>query len=251
MRALFVMLMVLSACAPAPASGEKTNVLLVAGGVVEGSWARLGSLQFALPGAPVVAAAKGDALFAAYPYQLLIYRGGVPEDSIPLSGVPRFIKVWPQLVVGLETTSPYGLSEASLFLPGKGTFPYAALDAVANHQGTYWLDGKALRFEDRVLEAGAFKWVVGDEDFVFAVSAKEMFSYPGSHRVSLPAEPQAVALAQDIYLLTKDGVYQLSRNGLMINFLKGSFTALAVDEKNVYLLENGRLVKATLSLERT
>ena len=94
-RAL-LLLVLLAACAPLPEGPG----LPYPGGFVRGSVVE-GRFQAILPGAPLLVDADAEALYAAYPYQLLEVRAGKVQ-SLPLPGVPRFLRARPGLAVGLE-----------------------------------------------------------------------------------------------------------------------------------------------------
>ncbi|PZA07797.1 MULTISPECIES: hypothetical protein [unclassified Meiothermus] len=230
----------LAACAPHSGAASKEPTLLIAGGVVEGRWVRLGSQQFALPAAPVLAAADGETVYAAYPFQLLVYQSGLLKESLPLPGVPKFMQVRPKVVLG---------GDFGLFTPEGGRFALTASDAIHTSRGLYWVDGKALYAGYRKIADGSFDKIVGDEDYVVALTKREAYRWPEGVWFPLPAEPSAVALADDLYLLTPEGIYQLSRSGLILRFLAGAFTDLAADAQGVYALRDGQLLRLSFDLQ--
>lgn len=230
----------LASCAPHAGATPLEPTLLVAGGVVQGRWVRLGNQQFALPAAPALAAADGDLVYLAYPFQLLVYQNGSLRDSLPLPGTPTFMQVRPRVVVG---------GEFGLFTPEGGRFAFQASDAVNTGRALYWVDGKALYVGSRKITDGSFYKVVGDEGYLVALTKREAYRWPEGVWFPLPAEPKAVALAEDLYLLAPEGIYQLSRSGLVVHFLAGAFGDLAADAQGVYALQGGRLVRLSFNLQ--
>ncbi|MER3479400.1 MAG: hypothetical protein C4327_02675 [Meiothermus sp.] len=230
----------LTACAPQTSGSAAGPTLLIAGGVVQGRWVRLEGQPFALPAAPTLAAADGGVVYAAYPFQLLVYQGGNLINDLPLPGTPRFMQVRPRVVLG---------GDFGLFTPEGGRYPFQATDAVNTGRALYWVDGKALYAGSRKIADGSFNKVVGDEDYLLALTRREAYRVPEGAWFALPAEARAVALAQDLYLLAPEGIYQLSRSGLRINFLAGAFTDLAADAQGVYALQGGQLIRLSFNLQ--
>lgn len=230
----------LAACAPQTGENASQPSLLIAGGVVEGRWVRLGSQQFALPAVPTLAAADGNLVYAAYPFQLLVYRNGNLEDNIPLPGTPKFMQVRPRVVLG---------GDFGVFTPEGGRFAFPATDAINTGRTLYWVDGKALYAGNRKITDGSFSKIVGDDAYLLALTKREVYRVPEGVWFPLPAEPKAVALADDLYLLAPEGIYQLSRSGLRVNFLAGAFSDLAADEQGVYALQGGQLIRLSFNLQ--
>ncbi|HEU4741304.1 MAG TPA: hypothetical protein VFS50_06885 [Meiothermus sp.] len=229
----------LAACAPQTGANASEPTLLIAGGVIQGRWVRLGSQQFALPAVPTLAAADGGVVYAAYPFQLLVYQNGNLEN-IPLPGTPKFMQVRPRVVLG---------GDFGLFTPEGGRFAFQASDATNTGRALYWVDGNALYAGSRKITDGSFNKIVGDGDYLVALTKREAYRVPEGVWFPLPAEPKAVALADDLYLLASEGIYQLSRSGLRINFLAGAFSDLAADEQGVYALQGGQAVRLSFNLQ--
>jgi len=229
----------LAACAPQPLAPLDAAPSLIEGGVVEGRLVRAAGLQLALPSPTPWVARNGPTLLAAYPFQLLVYQNGFIQDSLPLPGIPTFVRAKPLPLVGLEDR---------LFVPGLGTLAYKAKDALRTKQGVYWLDDKGLYFERRLLAEGRFGFLAASERYVYAFN-REALRLPDKLRVPLPAGVQAAAVLDDLYLLTAEGIYRLSLEGLRLGFRAGTFRGLETDSSYLYTLEAGRLVTLRLNLD--
>lgn len=160
----------LGGCAPLAPGGPATPY---PGGFAQGSLVT-GRFQVILPGPPLFLDAGEETLYAAYPYQLLTFRRG-SWDSLPLPGVPRFLRVQPALVVGLSE-SVY--TEA-------GLLPYPATDATLTERGLFWVGSGGLYRERVLLQKGEFRQVVAWEGRVVALG-QEAYFYPEGYRVPLP-----------------------------------------------------------------
>jgi hypothetical protein len=186
-----------------------------------------GRFSLALPGTPLFLDADGKALYAAYPYQLLVYRENRLE-SLPLPGVPRFLRASPRPVVGLEGR----VWTESAF------YPYPALDALLTEEGLYRVDSKGLYRDGTLLLPGAFRQVVAWEGWVVALGEEARF-YPEGPTLSLPhpaRKAQAgacgvVALLDELYLLRPEGLKPL---GMAQDF--------AAFEERVYLAPSGEVL---------
>ncbi len=227
LRLLFALALALSACAPRAGKSE-AEVLLVPGGRIAGSWAEVAGESFPLPGAPLFADRAGPRLYLAYPYELLVYRGGALEKSVPLPGVPTFLHARPAPAVG---------TTAGVVVPGRAVPPYPAVDARWQN-GLWWTDGKAHR-DEVTLDPGPFRRVVADGERVAFLGQEADF--PGGARFPLPAFEDA-ELWGGLYLLTEDGVVRYSPTGLPTDRRRGRYLDLAVDEKGVWLLDADRRV---------
>lgn len=230
----------LAACAPQQAGEPQPSSTpkLIEGGVVEGRFVR-GSLELALPTTPTAISRDGDTLWVAYPFQLLRYRSGILNESIPLPGTPKFMKAKPQLVLGIGDR---------VFVPGRGSLPYKAKDAIGTSQGVLWIDDKGLYLERSGIVEGSFDLLAGNEQVVYAFS-KDALRFPDLMRIPLPGAVKAAVVLDDLYVLTKEGIYHLTRDGLQLGFRAGSFEGLEGDGTRLYTLEAGRLVKLSLNLD--
>lgn len=194
----------LAACAPQAQSPVNADPILIEGGVVEGRVVRAAGLQLALPSPTRWVARNGSTLLAAYPFQLLVYHNGFIQDSLPLPGVPTFVRAKPRPLVGLEDR---------LFLPGLGTLAYKAKDALSTSEGVYWLNNEGLYLERRLLAEGRFDFLAASERYVYAF-AHEALRLPDYLRVPLPASVRAAVVLDDLFVLTPEGIYRLSLEGL-------------------------------------
>jgi hypothetical protein len=191
------------------------------GGLVEGRF------SLALPGTPLFLDASEEALYAAYPYQLLVYRESRLE-SLPLPGVPRFLRASPGPVVGLEG----GVWTESAF------YPYPALDALLTEEGLYRVDSKGLYRDGTLLLPGAFRQVVAWEGWVVALGEEARF-YPEGPILPLPKpvrKAQAgtcgvVALLEELYLVRPEGLRPL-----------GPAQDFAAFEGRIYLAPSGEVL---------
>lgn len=245
MRLLLGLLLgVLTACVPQAGGGQAPatdQTLLLSNGLIQGRTVRLKGLEFSLPGVPLVAATSGERLYVGFPFQLLVYVQGQLENSLPLSSNPLYLKGWPGVVVGLQE---------GLYTPGRGLLRLRerALDALAVADQLYWVDGKAFHAGSSTLAEGAYRLVAGDERRVMALSATSAFIYPEGRSISLPEEPLAAVVVEDLYMLGRKGLYRISASGLQIAFQPGDYSAIATDGETLSLLEGGRLVRFNLSL---
>ena len=198
--ALLPALGLLAACVP-QAQG---SLLPYPGGFARGGLVE-GRFSLALPGTPLFLDADEKALYAAYPYQLLVYGEGRLQ-SLPLPGVPRFLRASPRLVVGLEG----GVWTEGAF------YPYPALDALLTQEGLYHVDGRGLYRDGALVLPGAFRQVVAWEGWVVALGQEARF-YPAGPTLPLPGpvrKAQAgacgvVALLEGLYLLRPEGLKPL------------------------------------------
>ncbi|SDF02913.1 hypothetical protein SAMN04488243_12115 [Thermus arciformis] len=192
----------LAACAPL---AGQAPLLPYPGGFAQGGVVS-GRFAVALPGTPLFLDADEKALYAAYPYQLLVYEEGGLK-SLPLPGVPRFLRASPRPVVGLE----------GAIWTEEGLYPYSALDALLMEEGLYHVDGRGLYREGRRLKAGGFRQVVAWEGRVVALGEEVLF-YPEGPRYPLPhpaRKAQAgacgvVALLDKVYLVGLEGARPLA-----------------------------------------
>lgn len=240
---LFVLLGLLAACMP---QGQTSNLgtaatapRLIEGGIVDGRIVRATNLSLALPSTPLAISRNGDSIYAAYPFQLLVYQNGFLRDSQPLPGVPRFVRAKPEVVVGTEDR---------LYVPGQGSFPYKAQDAVETRYGLFWLDGKGLNLgKDRISE-GNYSFLAAGDQYTYAFSG-DALRLPDQTRIPLPAPVKAAVVLDNLYVLTPAAIYKLSPEGLQLGSIKGSFEGLEADPNTIYTLQDGALVRLNLNLE--
>ena len=223
-RAL-LLLVLLAACAPLPEGPG----LPYPGGFVRGSVVE-GRFQAILPGAPLLVDADAEALYAAYPYQLLEVRAGKVQ-SLPLPGVPRFLRARPRLAVGLE---------GGVLTP-RGLLPYPAQDALETPEGLYWVDAEGLHLEGRLLLPGSFRQVVAWEGEVVALGTEAHF-FPSGRRLALPAPAlKAQAARCGVAFLAEGGLaHLLTPTGLTP---LGPAEDLAAWEDSLYLSPGERTLR--------
>ncbi|APD10157.1 MULTISPECIES: hypothetical protein [Thermus] len=202
MGRLSPLLLLLAACAPLEAS---LPTLPYPGGFARGGLVE-GRFQAILPGPPLFLDAGEDTLYAAYPYQLLVLKGGVLE-SLPLPGVPRFLRARPRPVVGLD---------GAVWAEGN-LLPYPAQDAVLGEEGLFWVGKEGLYRERTLLQRGSYGQVVAWEGVV--ALGKEAFFYPEGKTLPLPApalKAQAgvcgvvALLGKAVYLVRQEGAKPLA-----------------------------------------
>lgn len=232
----------LAACAPQPQTSPTpvaAEPILIEGGVVEGRLVRASGLQLALPSPTPLVARSGETLLAAYPFQLLIYQNGFIRESLPLPGVPTFVRAKPLPLVGLADR---------LYVPGLGTLLYKAKDALNTKEGVYWLDDEGISLERRRLAEGRFNFLAAGERYVYAFG-REALRLPDRTWVPLPGSVRAAVVLEDLYVLTPEGLFRLSPEGLRLGFRAGAFSGLQTDGVYLYTLEAGRLVTLRLNLD--
>jgi len=229
----------LAACAPQSQTPATSGPILIEGGVVEGRVVQGVGLQLALPSPTPWVSRYGPTLLAAYPFQLLVYQNGFIQDSLPLPGVPTFVRAKPLPLVGLEDR---------LFVPERGTLAYRAKDALNTKAGVYWLAEEGLYLERRLLAEGRFGFLAANERYVYAF-AREALRLPDNLRVPLPAGVRAAVVLDELYVLTPEGLYRLSLEGLRLGFKAGSYSGLETDGAYLYTLEGSRLLTLRLNLE--
>lgn len=213
----------LAACAPLAA---QPPLMPYPGGFARGGGVE-GRFQVALPGPPLLLDADEKALYAAYPYQLLTYREGALE-SLPLPGIPRFLRASPRLLVGLE----------GAVWTRDALYPYPALDAVQGEGGLFYVDGRGLYREGTLLKPGAFRQVVAWERGVVALG-REAYFYPEGRLLSLPHSARkaqtgacgVVALLDALYLVQPWGLKPLGRA-----------EDFAVYGEEIYLVPSGKVL---------
>ncbi|MFN3367863.1 MAG: hypothetical protein ACK4G4_00740 [Thermus sp.] len=172
------LLVLLSACAPLQATAP---VLPYPGGFAEGGWVT-GRFLVALPGPPLFLDADQESLYAAYPYQLLIYRDAHLQ-SLPLPDVPRFLRA---------SSGKVAVGFGDGVYTEEGPLPYPARDAAWGKEGLFWVGEGGLYRETALLHPGAFSQVVAWDRGVVALG-REAYFYPEG--LSLPL-PQGVQKAQ-------------------------------------------------------
>lgn len=232
-----------ASCVPAPQVVSETplSIQLFEGGYVEGRWAYQDQSTFPLPEPPMAVAALGDQLWAAFPYQLLLYREGIASQSLPLPGVPSFVRASPGLVVGLGST---------LYRPDQGQLPYPALDAAAVGPATYWVNSQGLYQGSRRLIAGSFHRLLVRGEQLVALSPQGQIRLWPSEDTFQAEQPILDALwANDLYLLTPRGVTRYTPNGLWLGFLAGSFQAIQSHGPDLTLLAGRQVIRISPSLE--
>jgi hypothetical protein len=239
-----LLVLAIAACAPQaqPAPAPVTPApapILIEGGVVEGRFVRAIGLQLALPNPPLAAARAGDKLFAAYPFMLLIYRDGFIHQSLPLPGVPSFVRARPLPLIGFEDR---------LFVPGLGTLLFRARDALHTPEGVFWLDEHGFNLDRRRLAEGRFTLLAASQRYVYAFG-REAFRHPDNLRIPLPGTVRAAVVLDDLYVLTADGIHRLSLEGLRLGFRAGAFEGLKSDDHYLYTLQAGRLLTLRLNLD--
>lgn len=237
-----LLVLAIAACAPqaqpAPAPVAPAPIL-IEGGVVEGRFVRAIGLQLALPNPPLAAARAGDKLLAAYPFMLLIYRDGFIHQSLPLPGVPSFVRARPLPLVGFEDR---------LFVPGLGTLLFRARDALHTPEGVFWLDEHGFNLDRRRLAEGRFTLLAASQRYVYAFG-REAFRHPDNLRIPLPGTVRAAVVLDDLYVLTADAIHRLSLEGLRLGFRAGAFEGLKSDGHYLYTLQAGRLLTLRLNLD--
>jgi len=234
--------LITASCAPQtqiPSIPADTAPILIEGGVVEGRMVRAIGLQVALPNPTQFVARNGETLLAAYPFQLLIYQNGFLRDSLPLPGIPTFVRAKPLPLVGLEDR---------LFVPGLGTLMYKAKDALKTREGVFWLDGDGLNLDRRRLSEGRYSFLSASQRYVYAFG-REALRIPDNLRIPLPGSVSAAVVLDDLYVLTAEGIHRLSLEGLRLGFRAGRFSGLEADGNYLYTLEAGRLVTLRLNLD--
>jgi hypothetical protein len=240
--ALALLALLLTACPPpvqALPDPAITAPILIEGGLVEGRLVRATGLHLALPNPPLAAARDGEIFLAAYPFLLLIYQHGFIRDSLPLPGVPTFVRAKPQPLVGFEDR---------LFVPELGTLMYRANDALRTREGVFWLDADGLNLDRRRIREGQFGLLAASQRYVYAFG-REGWRLPDNLRIPLPGAVQAAVVLDDLYVLTAEGIHRLSLEGLRLGFRAGKFSGLETDGTYLYTLEAGRLVTLRLNLD--
>lgn len=234
-------LLLLAACAPQPGGPPEGAPVtqLIEGGVAEGRLIRANDLQIALPATPTAVARSGEVLWAAYPFQLLRYQGGILRDSIPLPGTPQWLHAKPGLVMGIG---------GRVYVPSRGSLPYEAKDAINTPLGLLWIDSKAFYLERRLISEGNYSFLAGNEKVAYAFG-RDTIRFPDLLRIPLPAQAKAAVVLDELYLLTAEGLYRLSLEGLQLGFRPGKFEGLESDGSRLYTLEGGRLLQLTLNLD--
>lgn len=234
--------LITASCAPQtqiPSVSANTAPILIEGGVVEGRMVRAIGLQVALPNPTQSVARNGETLLAAYPFQLLIYQNGFLRDSLPLPGIPTFVRAKPLPLVGLEDR---------VFVPGLGTLLYKAKDALNTREGVFWLDGDGLNLDRRRLSEGRYSFLSASQRYVYAFG-REALRIPDNLRIPLPGTVSTAVVLDDLYVLTAEGIHRLSLEGLRLGFRAGRFSGLETDGAYLYALESGRLVTLRLNLD--
>lgn len=196
--------LLLLACAPL---GGEAPLLPYPGGFAQGGLVT-GRFQVALPGTPLLLDADGEALYAAYPYQLLVFREGRLE-SLSLPGVPRFLRASPRPVVGLGE---------AVWAAGD-LLPYPARDAALTGEGLLWVGEGGLHRDRDLLRPGSFRQVVVWQGGVVALGEEALF-HPEGWRLPLPGTVRraqasacgAVALLEGgrVYLVRPEGARPLA-----------------------------------------
>ncbi len=237
--ALPLLALLLGACAPQSQPTEPSLPVLIEGGVVEGRLVRAAGLQLALPNPTPLVARSGETLLAAYPFQLLVYQEGFLRDSLPLPGVPTFLRAKPLPLVGLEDR---------LFAPGLGTLPYKAKDALRTQEGVYWLDEEGLYLNRQRLDEGRYTFLSGNTRYIYAFN-REALRLPDRLRLPLPGRVRAAVVLDELFVLGEEGLYRLSLEGLRLGFRPGRYSGLETDGTYLYTLEKGRLVVLQTNLE--
>jgi hypothetical protein len=211
----------LSACAPL----AQAPLLPYPGGFARGGWVE-GRFAVALPGPPLFLDADEKALYAAYPYQLLVYREG-QLLSLPLPGVPRFLRAHPRPLVGL----PGGIWTEESF------YPYPARDAVLTETGLYYVDAQGLHRERTLLRPGAFSQVVVWEGGVVALG-EEAYFYPEGRALPLPRPARKAQAGACGVVALLDGLYLVRPEGLKALGVAQDF---AVHGERIYLAPSGEV----------
>lgn len=217
------LLLLLTACAPLAAQ----PLLPYPGGFAEGGLVK-GRFQVVLPGVPLFLDADEKALYAAYPYELLRYEG-LALESLPLPGVPTFLRARPGLAVGL----------GQAVYTERGLLPYPARDAALTEEGLFWVGEKGLHLGSTLLEEGDFRQVVAWAGQVVALG-REAYFHPEGRRVPLPAPPEgAEATACGVAFLAGGRLYLLRETGVK-PWAEG--TRMAALGEKVYLTPGPRVL---------
>lgn len=233
----------LAGCAPSTQSpaAQPVPTALIEGGHLEGRWVHLDGQTFPLPEPPLAIAAQDNQVWAVYPYQLLVYRDGVPSQSLALPGLPTFVRVSPGVVVGLGS---------SLFRPDQGPLPYPALDAVAQGTATYWVNAQGLYLGSRRLLEGSFGRLLARGGQLAALSPQGRVQLWPSGDSFETRQPLIDALwPNDLYLLTAQGVLRYTPEGLRLGFLAGRFSAIASKGSDLLLLQDKQVIEVSAALE--
>lgn len=231
------------ACAPRTApttvEDEAPKPIALPGGVVEGRVAKLGNSDVVLPEAPRVASHSSGTLYVGYPFLLLIYEKGLVKNNLPLPGTPKFIRVSPSLVVGLDNALMVGNQSLNL----------KASDALVNREGLYWVDGKALYLGRNKIADGVYTSLTGNDQLIYAFAKNTALRLPDNTQLAMPIAVKRAVLMDDLYILGETGIYHLSLDGLQIGFKAGKFEGLEAENGRLYTLENGKLRVLNASLE--
>jgi hypothetical protein len=236
-----VLLLLCAACAPrtAPTEAEPAKPIALPGGVVEGRVARLPGSNVVLPETPKVASHKSGTLYVGYPFLLLVYEKGLVKNNVPLPGTPKFIRVNPSLVVGLDNAVVVDSQSLNL----------KASDALLNREGLYWVDGKALYLNRAKIADGAYTALAGNDQFLYAFARNTALRLPDNAQLALPATAKRAVLMDNLYVLSESGIYRLSPDGLQLGFRAGKFEGLEAEEGRLYTLEDGKLRVLDANLE--
>lgn len=198
----YLALLLLAACVPLAA---QPPLLPYPGGFARGGLLE-GRFAGALPGTPLFLDANEEALYAAYPYQLWVLRERGAE-SLPLPGLPRFLRASPKVAVGLGEAV---WTEA-------GLFPYPAQDA-AYGEALYWVGKGGLYRESALLQEGTFTQVVLWERRPVALGQGAYFPeglhvpLPGRVRKAQAGACGVVALVGEwVYVVRPEGAKPLAR----------------------------------------
>jgi hypothetical protein len=238
-----LLLLGLVACAPqlspqVSPTDLPTEPKLLESGTWSGRSVKTGGLEISLPSAALAVAGNKETLWVAYPFQLLVYRNGFLQETLPLPGVPTFIKSAPLPVVGFADR---------LYVPGLGTLGFKAKDALHTRLGVFWLDEKGVSLERRRLVEGSFSVLAANQRYVYAFG-REGVRLPDQARIPLPAPARAALVLDDLYILSETGIHRLTPEGLQLGFRPGLFSGLQSDGSRIYTLESGNLVGFSLDL---
>lgn len=236
------LLLLLASCAPQAVQKSTEQTLVFPGGVVVGRWVNTSAGSFALPAAPLGVDANEGVLEVLYPYVWQRYRNGALLATYDLPAPARAVRARPEPVVLLKD---------GLFTLEAGRMGYPAVDAVRTNQGIFWVNEKGLwRGQERLLD-GDFMRVLAVGGKVLALRRSRAQRWPEGYEWELPDGWFAADAAEDLYLLTPDGVHRYDLEGYELGFYAGAYTSLAVGpQAGVWLLaKDGTVVRLSLDLE--
>lgn len=238
--ALFLLL---GGCVPgvSPGTGAAEGVLVFPGGWIAGRWAHQGDYSFSLPAQPLDADAAGDVLGVLYPYSWQLYQDGQLKSEHTLPYPAKRLHARPAWVAVLER---------GLFTATDGWLDYPAADAANTSSGLFWVNDEGLWRGSKKVLAGEFERVLELDGRVLALAADRGVYWPDEDEIDLPPGWTEATAADDLYLLTPEGLYRYDPAGYELGFYPGSFNDLAAGPSGVWLAAaDGRVIHLTPQLE--